>query len=314
MVHKSECPKPEANSKVKPEGATGQDDWDLDSVLKELGEGGDGEKKKGKAKKSKAKKGKKNNKRQTPSTSKNVPLLKVTNDAEAGSKIETKDSSEHGDCGKKTERVDLKCVEEAATIEEVVSQNQAGSDQEKELRLDNDLLSFPDPLAFGSELVNREAKLHDLLESHIHLVETKGAEMSQIINKIDKAEEEKNALEKETEKLDSAANVLQEKREQLELRKLSNAKNLRKFGEKKEKLEKYLDRVTSEHQIAKEQLDRDIDELKTYIDSNKIEVLKVEKSLDWKNEWLESIESKIAAKEKELECPICLEVGPLVIS
>ena len=138
--------------------------------------------------------------------------------------------------------------------------------------------------------------------------------MSQIISKLDNAEEEKSALEKETEKLDAATNALQEKREQLELRKLSNAKNLRKFGEKKEKLENYLDKVTSEHQITKEQLDRDIEELKIYIDSNNVEVLKVEKSLDWKNEWLESIESKIAAKEKELECPICLEVGPLVIS
>ena len=136
--------------------------------------------------------------------------------------------------------------------------------------------------------------------------------MSQIISKLDNAEEEKSALEKETEKLDAAANELQEKREQLEFRKLSNAKNLRKFGEEKEKLEKYLDKVTSEHQIAKEQLDRDIEELKTYIDSNKVEVLKVEKSLDWKNEWLESIKSKIAAKEKELECPVCLEVGFLM--
>ena len=45
---KSECPKTEAKSKVKPEGATGQDDWNLDSVLKELGEGGEGNEKKGK--------------------------------------------------------------------------------------------------------------------------------------------------------------------------------------------------------------------------------------------------------------------------
>ena len=112
--------------------------------------------------------------------------------------------------------------------------------------------------------------------------------MSQIISKLDNAEEEKSALEKETEKLDAAANELQEKREQLELRKLSNAKNLRKFGEKKKKLEKYLDKVTSEHQITKEQLERDIDELKIYIDSNNVEVLKVEKSLDWKNEWKHS--------------------------
>ena len=311
---RSECPKAEGNSEVKLEDATGQDEWNIDSVLKELGEGGEGNEKKGKTKKSKSKKGKKKKMKQTDSISKNVPLVRVTNDAEAGSKIETKDSSEHDDCERKIENVDLKSVEEAATTEEVVSQNQAGSDQEKELRLDNDLLSFPDPLAFGSELVNREAKLHDLLESHIHLVESKGAEMSHIINKLDNAEEEKSALEKETEKLDAAANELQEKREQLEFRKLSNAKILRKFGEKKEKLEKYLDKVTNEHQITKEQLERDIDELKIYIDSNNVEVLKVEKSLDWKNEWLESIESKIAAKERELECPICLEVGPLVIS
>ena len=304
---KSECPKTEAKSKVKPEGATGQDDWNLDSVLKELGEGGEGNEKKGKAKKSKTKKGKKNNMRHNDSISKHAKHAK------ADSMKETKDTSEHSDLEKKIEEVDSKCVEKAATTEEVASQNEAGSDQEKELRLDNDLVSFPDPHAFGSELVNREAKLHDLLESHIHLVESKGAEMSQIISKLDDAEEEKSALEKETEKLDAAANELQEKREQLEFRKLSNAKNLRKFGEKKEKLEEYLDRVTSDHQIAKEQLDRDIEELKMYIDSNKIEVLKVEKSLDWKNEWLESIESKIAAKEKELECPVCLEVGPLMI-
>ena len=306
---RSECPKAEGNREAKLEDATGQDEWNIDSVLKELGEGGEGNEKQGKTKKSKSKKSKKNNQRQTDSTSKNLPLLKVTNNAEAGSKIETKDSSEDGDCGRKIENVDLKCVEEAATTDEVVSQNEAGSGQEKELRLDNDLVSFPDPLAFGSELVNREAKLHDLLESHIHLVTSKGAEMSQIINKLDNAEEEKSALDKETEKLDAAANELQEKREQLELRKLSNAKNLRKFGEKKKKLEKYLDKVTSEHQITKEQLERDIDELKIYIDSNNVEVLNVEKSLDWKNEWLESIESKIADKKKELECPVCLEVA-----
>ena len=265
-------------------------------------EGGEGNEEKGKAKKSKSKKGKKNNMRR------NVSISKHAKEAKTESMRETKDTSEHSDSEKKIEDVDLKCVE-AATTEEVVSQNEADSGQEKELRLDNDLVSFPDPLAFGSELVNREAKLHDLLESHIHLVTSKGAEMSQIINKLDNAEEEKSALDKETEKLDAAANELQEKREQLELRKLSNAKNLRKFGEKKKKLEKYLDKVTSEHQITKEQLERDIDELKIYIDSNNVEVLNVEKSLDWKNEWLESIESKIADKKKELECPLCLEVA-----
>ena len=47
-------------------------------------------------------------------------------------------------------------------------------------------------------------------------------------------------------------------------------------------------------------------------DLSKVERVQPE-SHNWRLNWLESIQRKIEAKEKELECPVCLEVASVPI-
>ena len=57
-------------------------------------------------------------------------------------------------------------------------------------------LSYTNPLT--SELMAKEAELHELLESEVLLVETKGKEMSALLSSVDELEDEKHNVDKKS--------------------------------------------------------------------------------------------------------------------
>merc|ERR1711962_46667 len=64
-----------------------------------------------------------------------------------------------------------------------------------------------DPLA--AELREKEAKLQQLWNSEVSLVETKGKEMSGLISAVDQAEDEKHAMMKKVAEIDAQMKELQ---------------------------------------------------------------------------------------------------------
>ena len=88
---------------------------------------------------------------------------------------------------------------------------------------------------------------------------------------------------------------------------------LKKFVKKKNKLENFIEEQVSKSRKAKHQVEREILEIKGRMEDlskvDKVERVQQPESQNLRLKWLESIESRIENEEKELECPICLEVG-----
>ena len=85
---------------------------------------------------------------------------------------------------------------------------------------------------------------------------------------------------------------------------------LKKLLNKKHRLEKFIEEKVSKNREARDHLERALEEIKTKMeDLSKVESVQQPESPNLKLILLESIESKIEAKEKELECPVCLEVA-----
>ena len=90
---------------------------------------------------------------------------------------------------------------------------------------------------------------------------------------------------------------------------MDNDEKVKKLMKKKERLENFIEQKVREGKDAKYQLEREIEELQTKIEGfGKAQVREEPESNNLNLEWLESIERKIEAEEKELECPVCLEV------
>ena len=93
-----------------------------------------------------------------------------------------------------------------------------------------------------------------------------------------------------------------------------NDEKLKKLLKQKNSLENFIEEKVSKSKDAKNQLEREIEEIKTKIDNlSKVERAAPE-SNNLKVKWLlESIESRIEAEMKELECPVCFEVASIPI-
>ena len=73
-----------------------------------------------------------------------------------------------------------------------------------------------------------------------------------------------------------------------------------------------MEEQVSKSRKAKDLLEREILEIKEKIeDLSKVESLQQQPESSLKLKWLESIESRIEMEEKELECPVCLEVASI---
>ena len=150
-----------------------------------------------------------------------------------------------------------------------------------------------------------EEDLQELFNKDSSLIDIKGTEMAELVTTLEDAQEEKAAIEKEIAEVD-------ERRELLVTGLGEKDEKVKKLLKKKRQLENYIDEKMKENMAAKSQLKRELAEIKTKMDDlSKVESLLQPESHNtpWPALMLESIEKKIKAKEKELECPVCLEVA-----
>ena len=152
--------------------------------------------------------------------------------------------------------------------------------------------------ALSSQLMGMEAELHHLLNSDRSLIESKAKEMSEVLSELEEAEEEKAAIQKQIADVDARIGELQDR---------------------KKELEDLIEEKVRESKDARDQLEREIERVKNKLEglSNVKTALVQPASLgegdNLRLKWLESLESKIETEEKELECPVCLEVASFPI-
>ena len=152
--------------------------------------------------------------------------------------------------------------------------------------------------ALSSQLVGLEAELHHLLNSDRSLIESKAKEMSEVLSELEEAEEEKAAIQKQIADVDARIGELQDR---------------------KKELEDLIEEKVRESKDARDQLEREIERVKNKLEglSNVETALVQPASLgegdNLRLKWLESLEIKIETEEKELECPVCLEVASFPI-
>merc|ERR1719208_770047 len=96
------------------------------------------------------------------------------------------------------------------------------------------------------------------------------------------------------------------------------AKNqkLEKMLKKRSKLEKFIEEEICRNKETRSQLEKEVREIKLRLEENKksIEMKKKFETLQPENQkLLEYINRQIEAKEKELECPVCMEVASIPI-
>ena len=181
--------------------------------------------------------------------------------------------------------------------------------------------------ALEDELAIKEAKLQELWERDRDLVESTGKEMSLLISTVDSNEDEKHAMQKQMTELNSqmdsitdqlarlqaTVNSLQERKDRLSKDILQKDENLNKSLKKKRILEDYITQEVDANKQVKVRLEQEIESIKTRMeDTNKSKESKSEKVMGIKPEiqkFLEHINKKIDAKERDLECSICLEVS-----
>ena len=170
-----------------------------------------------------------------------------------------------------------------------------------------------EPLDHGNpltqELMAKEADLHQLLESEVHLVESKGKEMSALLSAVDRLEDEKHDVDKKVAEIDAQMSELKISKDQLLKSTEDKDEQLVKLLKKKNKLEKFITEKVSEKKEAKSRLEKEIEEIK---------VRSKETERDGKSETqpetslkmlVEYINDQIESKERELECPVCLALA-----
>ena len=117
-----------------------------------------------------------------------------------------------------------------------------------------------DPLT--RELAEKEAELHQLLESEVHLVESKGKEMSSLLSAVDEIEDEKHHVDKKVAEIDSQMAELQTRKDQLVTYKEDQERKLEKLLKKKNKLENFIEEKVREQKETKRRLEKEIEEIK----------------------------------------------------
>ena len=162
------------------------------------------------------------------------------------------------------------------------------------------------------QLKDKEAKLHDLLTKEVHLVESKGKEMAGLISAVDEIEDEMHALDKKVEEVEAKMSELQTIKNQLVKDKEDRDKRLGQLLRKKNKLENFISDTISENKETKIQLEKEMGEIKVRLqqieNSDEAPLNKIVARPE-NLELFDYINSQIEAKEKELECPVCLEVA-----
>jgi len=153
-------------------------------------------------------------------------------------------------------------------------------------------------------------KHKDYIES---LIEAKGNEMKKIIVSITNAENEESATGKKINENDLKIMELKEENEQLREQGENQLKIIEKFDKKKHKLENFIDIEMDKFREEKNTIDEEIEKLRLereeVIERKKQPPLKVFSDNSKIDKLMSFLDKSISAKERELECPLCLEVS-----
>ena len=160
------------------------------------------------------------------------------------------------------------------------------------------------PLA--ESLRSKETELQKFFESSADLVKTKGNEMSLLLAEVDQVEDEKHRMDKKLAEINALMRELQTSKDQLLGEKEEQQAKLNKLMHRKEKLENFLDEAATEIEETKKGLEKEITEIKVQLGETGSPKSEAQpESLELLSEYNSLIESR----EKELECPVCLEVA-----
>ena len=167
--------------------------------------------------------------------------------------------------------------------------------------------------ALSNQLLEMEAEYHQLLNTDRSLIESKAKEMSQLLSELEEAEEEKAGIQKQVGEVDSRIRELQDRKGILVTGIRDRDQKLQNLQNKKRELENLIEEKVRERKYARDQLEREIEKVKNKLEGlSNVETVQPASLGEGDNlrlKWLESLERKIETEEKELECPVCLEVA-----
>jgi len=191
------------------------------------------------------------------------------------------------------------------------------------------------------QLEEEELKLKDQITSDEVLIQSKGKEMSALIDKLDSAEEYKHSKTKELGVIDAKIagmmgyklnenGVIHNKtkkdlknkwcdkmKSEMLVEKENLVKEVKEADEtiekllrKKQKVDGYLSKMVQESKEQRASIEKRVQFLKENISGQSKEETSGNASSRQPNmQLLESLDNKILSKESELECPVCLEVA-----
>ena len=165
----------------------------------------------------------------------------------------------------------------------------------------------------------KEAELKDLLDKDISLVEWTGKKMSSLISAVDRNEDKKHSMQKEVTNLEVQMSGLREQLEKMEAKRGQLLHDIETENDllnanlhRKKEHEDYVTQKIGENRKARLTLEQDIDSFKMKIEKGTKSKEAVKHSMNEirpdVQKFLDNINNKIEAKERDLECPICMEV------
>ena len=165
----------------------------------------------------------------------------------------------------------------------------------------------------------KERQAEELRQSVQMMIEEKSKEMSTLICSAEQIEDSQAFRKKRISKIDEAVKDLATEMERLNNEKRETAQecdaadeNIKKIEKKKKKLENFLASYSTEANTNIAKLQKEIDSLQRMLrEPDEIPTVPIESEVMTKAnpELLQFMERQIEAVEKELECPICLEVA-----
>ena len=163
----------------------------------------------------------------------------------------------------------------------------------------------------NTKIVEKLAMLNEEKEFAMNIIESKSKEMTTLIAGLQDAEDHKSNKLKEIDGIEARIRELQANKAILDHDCEQIDDSIVKIIKKKRKLEEFISTKLSENKIKIATLEEEIETLKLEASNiDKEQKLDTTKSAKQPNlELLEYINSKIEAKEEELECPVCLEVA-----
>ena len=161
-----------------------------------------------------------------------------------------------------------------------------------------------------TKIEEKEARLKENMEYLEYVRQVKGKKMAHLITTLDALEDEKNKKTKEISVVDMKIADLQADRERLIKEVEERNDQMISLAREKEDLEKDIDRNVEEAKRDIAALEEEIKSLRIGSPSKAVKSKEEPKPKRNPNiQLLEYIENKIEAKQKELECPVCLEIA-----